>query len=821
MYGFLADWSLVANVLLFGAVVLAMGFYGVPLLVWAVVWGAFLFSWGVGLIPGLILLSPFLVFLIPPIRSQLFSANVMRTLKKLGMIPAISETEKTAVEAGTTWVEADLFSGKPDFDAILNEPYLFVNEEERAFLDNQVEHLCSLVDDHDATEKGDISPATWAYLKKEKFFGMIIPKEYGGLGFSAIAHSEVVAKVTSHSVATAITVMVPNSLGPAELILHYGTDEQKKHYLPRLASGEEIPCFGLTELSAGSDAGSMTSKGIVFKDEDGSLKIRLDFSKRYITLSAVSTVIGLAVKLFDPDNLLGQGEDLGITCILVPSKAEGVTLGRRHDPLGVPFYNCPIDGKDVVLSIDNVIGGKDGCGKGWRMLMESLAAGRSISLPSQTAGSVQAVARATGAYAAVRKQFGISIGDFEGIHEALAEIGANTYLNEALRRFTAGAVDKGLKPAVASAIAKYNATEIGRQTAVHAMDVVGGAGISLGKRNLIAKHYNVAPIAVTVEGANILTRTMIIFGQGAIRCHPYAWKELQALEAGDVKAFDSVFSAHVGHIFRNACRALLLTLTRGRLANTPSSPIKSVYRRLAWSSASFAFLSDIALGLYGGRLKFRESITGRFADILSWMYLITASARRFEAEGGQKEHEAFIHYIAAKGFSEIQNAFDGIYQNIDIPVGKFIFSKLIAAWSRLNTMAIPFDDQNRREISAVLTTPGAARDSITKIAYYAPKEADSHARLLEEAFLANADAAAISRKVSRAAKKKEIKKAKFSEMAKEAAEKSIISQEELDILGKAHELALEAMKVDEFDIHKYKSGSVNLWKSESEKIESA
>ena len=505
-------------VCLLGLVVVlcALGYFGSPLWLWGVTLGSLLALCGFYVLATLVV-AVCLAFCLPEIRKKFFSGFVMKMLDKLGAVPAISETEKIAIEAGDTWIEKDLFSGTIDYKKIHKEPWQRLTSEEQEFVNQKVAKLCAMADDWSIHENRDFSEEIWDYLRQEKFFGMIIPKEYGGLQFSAKLNSEVVAQLTSRSIPLAITVMVPNSLGPAELLLHYGTQQQKEYYLPRLANGEEIPCFGLTETNAGSDAGSMQSKGIVFQGEDDKLYIKLQWKKRYITLGAIATLLGLAIKLEDPDNLLGKGTHLGITCILVDAKLPGVKLGLRHDPLGVPFYNCPIEGEDVIVSVDQIIGGASGAGKGWQMLMECLAAGRAISLPAQGTGTTHLVARLSGAYSELRKQFGISIGQFEGIAEQLSHIGAMSYLTESMRIFTAGAVDSGKKPAVVSAMAKYLGTEISRNVLNRGMDVLGGAGISCGPRNLLAHPYIAAPIGITVEGANILTRTMIIFGQGALR----------------------------------------------------------------------------------------------------------------------------------------------------------------------------------------------------------------------------------------------------------------------------------------------------------------
>ncbi|MCJ8277312.1 MAG: acyl-CoA dehydrogenase, partial [Bdellovibrionales bacterium] len=516
---------------------------------------------------------------------KMISSLVLGAFKKFGLIPKISDTERTALEAGVVWIESDLFSGKPNLKKILKEPYPELTEKEKKVVDEKVDKLCSLVDDWKLWETREFTPEALDYIKKEKFFGMIIPEEHGGLGFSALAHSEVIAKLSTRSIGLGVFIMVPNSLGPAELLYHYGTEDQKKKYLPRLAVGEEIPCFALTEPHAGSDAGSIQSSGEVFKGDDGKLYIKLNWNKRWITLAAISTLLGVAFRLRDPENLLGKGEDVGITCALIPTKTEGVVVGQRHDPLGVPFYNCPTQGKDVVVPLEDVVvGGVDGCGKGWSMLMDCLTAGRGISLPSQSAGAGKFASRVVSALTVNRKQFGLSVGKFEGVEEPLSRIVGMNYVMEACRVFTAGSVDSGIKSPVVTAIAKHYNTEMMRKVVNDSMDVLGGAGISRGPRNVLAHPYIAAPIGITVEGANIMTRTLIIFGQGALRAHPYAYKEVAAVEANDLGAFDNAFWGHIGHIIANFCRTIVLGFTRGYFASTPGGPAKRAYQKLKWTS---------------------------------------------------------------------------------------------------------------------------------------------------------------------------------------------------------------------------------------------
>jgi acyl-CoA dehydrogenase len=739
------------------------------------------------------------IFVIRPVRRALLSRVIMKILGPI--MPAVSETERTAIEAGSVWAEAELFSGKPDFKKLMNEPWPTLTAEEQAFLDGPVEELCRVVDDWQVWEERELPQAAWEIIKREKFLGMIIPKEYGGLGFSAFAHSEVIPKLATRSIPLCITVMVPNSLGPAELLAHYGTDEQKRRLLPKLATGEEIPCFALTEPGAGSDAGSISSSGVVFRGDDGKLYLRLNWNKRYITLAAISTLLGLAFKLRDPENLLGRGEEPGITCALVPTDTPGVVIGRRHDPLGTPFYNCPTQGHDVVVPIDAIIGGPEWAGKGWRMLTESLAAGRGVSLPAQSAGGTKLGARVVSAYASVRKQFGLPIGKFEGIEEPVARIAGYNYLLESMRKFTLGAIDRGSKPAVVTAMAKYNATEIGRKVINDAMDVAGGSGISRGPRNLLAHFYIATPIGITVEGANILTRTLIIFGQGALRAHPYALKEVEAIAARDLVAFDRAFWGHIGHILRNSFRSFVLSLTRGALASSPvSGPTARYYRKLSWASATFAILSDIAMGALGGSLKLKEKLTGRFADALSWMYIGTAVLRRYEAEGRRAEDLPFVHFAMNHALHEIQKAFDGIFANLPVPGLTWFFRGPLYAWSHLNALARDANDRQTHKIASLIMTDSDQRNRMTE-GIYLP--ADGQLALLEETFRTVKLAEAVDRKVRAAVKARTLAKAKGRALYDNALTGGVITADEHALLARAEQLRNEAIQVDDFSQEEY------------------
>lgn len=804
-FGFLFQYPLWAVIVSMVLVAVLFAFWGLPLWAWAIagfvaLWGFSAPAWSLWVFGGLAVL-----FNVKPLRRVILTGPLMKLLDALNFLPAISDTERTAIEAGNIWVDAELFSGKPDLKRLASESYPELDDKEKAFLEGPVEELCSMVDDWDVFVRKGFTDEVWQYMQDNKFFGLIIPEEYGGLEFSASAHSAIIAKLASRCGPLATTVMVPNSLGPAELLMHYGTQEQKDHYLPRLATGDEMPCFALTEPTAGSDAGAMTAEGEVFKGEDGQLYIRLNFTKRYITLAAISTLIGLAFKLRDPENHLGKGEYPGITCALVPSETEGIKLGRRHDPLGIPFYNCPIDGEDAVISVDQIIGGPEQAGNGWRMLMESLGVGRGISLPAQSVGGAKVATRALGAYTAVRRQFGINIGKFEGIEEPMARVGGFTYLMDAARRYTCAGLDIGEKPSVVTAIAKYNFTELGRKIVNDAMDIQGGAGISRGPRNIFAHSYMSMPIAITVEGANILTRSLMIFGQGAIRCHPYAYDEIDALTRGDTKAFDENFWKHIGHVVRNFGRSLLMSLSRGAIAPSPvGGPASRYYKKLSWASASFALLADIALGSYGGGLKIKEKISGRFADILSWMYLATATLRRYDAEGQREEDRIFFEWSMDYAFAQIQEAFDAIYREIKVPGLSWLFRGPIALWSRMNRIGSSPSDKLGHKVAQAMQQRGEQRDRITD-GIYIPEETDQALGRYENAMRLLEEAEPVYRKIRAATKKKELPKTQPRFVIDQAREKGIISDEEAELIRKAEEARVDVVQVDEFTLEEYEN----------------
>jgi len=772
-----------------------LGYIGVPLWIWTVYTIALLPLFHPPIALWGIVSAIALILNLPPLRRTLLTAPLLKLIQNLNLLPKISDTERAAIEAGNVWIEGEYFTGIPNFDRIRTEPYPQPTPEIQAFLDGPVEHVCQMATDWDIYQRKDLPPEIWDYLKQERFFGMMIPEEYGGLGFSNLAYSAVMVKLASRSFTYIATVGVANSLGPAKLLLRYGTPEQKQHYLPRLARGEDIPCFALTEPNAGSDAANISSHGEVFKGDDGKLYLRLNWRKRYITMGAIATLLGLAFRLRDPGNLLGKGQDVGITCVLVPTNTPGVLINKRHDPMGVPFYNSPTEGHNVILPIEQIIGGVEQAGQGWKMLMQALAAGRGISFPASCTGVGKLVARVASAHSVVRQQFGLSIGRFEGIEEPLARIAGFTYILDAVRLYTCGAVDRGEQPAVVSAIAKYTTTELSRRIINDGMDILGGSGICRGPRNLLANIYTATPISITVEGANILTRTLMIFGQGVIRCHPYVYAEIQALQDGDAAVFDRAIWPHLGLLVRNLFRTKLLYLTRGRLAHSPvSGPTAIYYRKLAWASATFALLSDLALLSFGGSLKRKEKLTGRFADVLSWMYLGTATLRRFEAEGQQADDLPTVHWVMQYALAQIQDAFEGIFSNLDIPLlGSLLKGPGLTFW-RLNPMGTLPSDRLGSQVAQALQKGGEVRDRLTT-GIYIPSDPDQALGRLEYAFNLTHQVAPLLKKIKQANPKNLSRSANLAENANSL---ELISEAEKDLLQEAEIARNDAIQVDAF-----------------------
>jgi acyl-CoA dehydrogenase len=795
------------------AILIAAGvlaYFRAPLLVWTAAIAAGLLTLYVFLAPSrgvavgiaipLILLA--FLFNVAWLRRWILSAPLLCAFRRV--MPAMSDTEREALEAGTVWWEGELFSGAPRWKKLLAVPPPALSEEERAFLAGPVEMLCRMLDDWDITNvRKDLSPEAWRFLKEQGFFGMIIPRRYGGLEFSAQAHSAVVTKVASRSITAAVTVMVPNSLGPAELLLHYGTDAQKDHYLPRLASGQDIPCFALTGPEAGSDASSIPDRGVVcratFQGKPDVLGIRLNWEKRYITLGPVATLLGLAFRLFDPDHLLGPEEDIGITLALIPTDTPGVRIGTRHNPLNIPFQNGPNWGEDVFIPLEWVIGGRERVGQGWRMLMECLAAGRSISLPALSTGLGKLISRATGAYARVRKQFKVPIGKFEGIEEALARIGGYVYLCDAARTLTARAVDLGEQPAVASAIVKYQLTEHGRRIVNDAMDVQGGSGICLGPQNYVGSAYQGVPIMITVEGANILTRTLIIYGQGVVRCHPYVLRELRAVadreRARAVREFDRAIFGHIGFVLSNAVRAFCLGLTNARFVRVPvAGPARRYAQQLTRLSSAFAFISDIAMLTFGGALKRKEKISGRLADVLSYLYLASAVIKRFEDDGRPDADVPLMRFACEYCLHQAEKSLVVILKNFPSRALDWLCGGLCFPAGR---HFHPPSDRLGRAVAELLVAPSPTRDRLSS-GIFLTDDPQEILGILEDALPKVIAAEPLERALGKYVAAHPLLHGHFEGQLEAALRDRIISAEQADVLRAAQAARRQVIRVDDF-----------------------
>ena len=708
------------------------------------------------------------------------------------VLPAMSDTEREALEAGDVWWDADLFTGNPDWSKLIANPPASLTEEEKAFLNGPVDELCAMLDEWKIFwEWRDLPPEVWDFIKQKKFFGMIIPKEFGGLGFSPYAHSEVVRKLSSRSIVAAVTVMVPNSLGPGELLMRFGTREQQDRWLPRLADGRDIPCFGLTSPEAGSDAASMIDSGVICKGTfEGRevLGLKLNWHKRYITLGPVATLLGLAFKAYDPDHLVGSQEELGITVALIPTQLPGVSIGHRHLPAMQVFQNGPNWGRDVFIPLDYIIGGQERLGQGWKMLMTALAAGRGISLPSLSAAGAAYAARTTGAYARIREQFGISISKFEGIEEPLARIAGTAYLLDAARRLTCAALNEGHHPAVISGIMKLQATERMRLAIDDALDIHGGKAVIDGPQNYIGNLYRAVPVGITVEGANILTRNLIVFGQGAIRAHPYLLEEMNALRDEDrargLEAFDRAFWNHVGHTFKNLFRAIGRSWTFGLFAPAPGAgEATRFYRQLSRYSAAFALLADMALLTLGGALKRKEMLSARFGDILSELYLLSAALKRWQDEGRQRQDFALLEWCMASGFRTIESRLAEILANLP---NRFVATILKFVVQPFGARVLGPPDRVVHNCAQVLLEPSAARDRLTPDLSHV--EDDGGRARLEKAFLL-VTAAEDARKKMRGAHLHDWN---------EAARRGVITQAEAGQLAAAHEAVAKVIEVDDF-----------------------
>ena len=750
-----------------------------------------------------------LALAIPVLRRKLISDGVLAAFRKL--MPEMSPTERDALEAGTVWWDGELFSGRPNWQRLLDMPKPALTADEQRFLDNEVETLCGMTTDWETTNVyKDLPPQVWQYIKDHGFLGMIIPKEYGGLGFSAFAHSQAITRLSTHCGTTAVTVMVPNSLGPGELLLHYGTEEQKRYYLPRLARGLEVPCFALTSPVAGSDAAAIPDYAFVcWGEHEGrrTLGLRVTWDKRYITLGPVATLLGLAFRAYDPEKLVGDKEDLGITCALIPTTHPGVEIGRRHMPLNAVFQNGPNSGKDVFIPMDWVIGGQPMLGQGWRMLMECLAAGRGISLPSSNTGMAILAVRGVGGYARVRTQFRTAIGKFEGIEEALARMGGNLYMMDATRMVTAGAIDQGERPAVLTAIAKYHITERARQVINDGMDVIGGKGICMGPSNFLGGAYMQHPVAITVEGANILTRSLIIFGQGAIRCHPYVLKEIRATRHTDLQrasiAFDAALFGHLRYAISNFARTLIMGWTGSHFVAVPPSvapETRRYYQQLTRFSAALAFLADVSMGTLGGALKRKEKLSARLGDILSLMYLCSATLKRFEMEGCQQADAPLMHWAIWDAMFKAQNAFEGVISNFPKRTIAFALRRIVFPLGR--PYVVP-SDRIGQHVARLLIAPSASRDRLTAGIHIGTRD-DDPIGLIERALTATIAAELIEAKLRSAIKTGRLDGsvppgAGIEVLASRAQAAGIIGVDEVRALVAQRELVARVIRVDDFD----------------------
>jgi len=787
------------------AVLWALAYVAAPLWAWTVAVGLALLAdgWLCHTAPtvGWIVFAVLALLLnIRPLRRMLVTDHVLGWFRKV--LPPISETERIAIDAGNTWWDADLFTGRPDWRKLLATPAAKLTDEEQAFLDGPVQEFCASLDDwHITHDLQDLPPAAWEQIRKHRFFGMIIPKQYGGLGFSALAHSTVVMKIGTRSTSAAVTVMVPNSLGPGELLMHYGTEEQKSYYLPRLARAEEIPCFALTGPYVGSDAGALPDIGIVCKGTykgKETLGFRVSWDKRYITLAPVATILGVAFKAYDPEHLLGEKEDLGITLGLIPTDLPGIEIGTRHNPLNAAFMNGPTRGKDVFIPFDCLIGGTEYIGKGWMMLMNCLSVGRAISLPALGTGAGKHASRVTGAYGRVRKQFRVPIGKFEGVEEALARIGGLTYRMDAARRLTAGALDRGEKPSVLSAILKYHCTEGMRQVLGDAMDVHGGRGVMMGPRNYLARGYQAVPVSITVEGANILTRSMIIFGQGAIRAHPYLLKEMEAASSEDrAKAsveFDKALFAHIGFTISNAARSLFLGLTGALLTPAPvSGATARYYRQLTRMSSVFTFVADVGLLMMGGEMKRKEKLSARYGDMLSHLYLASAALKQYEEQGRPEADLPLVEWACQDSLYAIQQALEGLLRNFPSRPMAWLMRALVMPAGR--PYAPPCDKLGHK-VASLLLQPSDARDRLTRYAFTSQDPQDPVGRM-EHAMKQTLAAEPVEEKLQ-AGLKKRLTPANYLTLVDDAARKAVLSADEAKLLRDTHMVVRDAIDVDEF-----------------------
>src|SRR6266478_195954 len=776
--------------------------------------------WALGTAPAwwkILISVPFAVLFLlnlRPLRIRLITRPFMKKYRKL-----LSATEREALDAGTGWWDGELFTGGPNWQKLMSAKAPVLSDAEQAFLDGPCEELCAMIDDWDITHRrADIPEAVWVFIKSRGFFAMIIPKKYGGLEFSAYAHSCVLAKIASRSATVSSTVAVPNSLGPAELLNHYGTEEQKNYYLPRLARGEEVPCFALTGPRAGSDASSIPDTGVVCRGTWQGREIvglKLNFSKRYITLAPVATVIGLAFRMFDPDRLLGGKTDIGITCALIPRSTPGVSIGRRHFPLNIPFQNGPILGKDVFVPLDFIIGGPRMAGSGWRMLVEQLSVGRCISLPSNATGAAKAAVWATGAYARIRSQFNTPVGRFEGVEAVIARMAGLTYIMDAARSVTAGAIDGGEKPSVPSAMLKYHVTEMGRQVANDAMDVHGGKGICLGPRNYLGRGYQIVPVAITVEGANLLTRNLIIFGQGAVRCHPFVLREMSAARnpdrAAGVEEFDRALFGHIGFTISNAVRSLIMALTHARFTHAPvQNSTARYYQHIVRFSASFAFAVDVAMLTLGGYLKKKEGLSARLGDVLSCMYLASMVLKHHENQGAQEEDLPIVEWACRNLLYHAQEQLHGFLRNFPSAALAALMRALIFPRGRVYSAP---DDRLGHKVAGLVTSPTEARERLCQYIYWTLEPANPLG-LLQEALLLAVQLEPLEKRIRvEGVKTGKVTALDLPGRIQQALAAGIVSETEAAALRDYDRKVMDLIHVDDFEPHEL--GALSAPASES------
>ena len=786
-----------------------LSYHRASLIVWTIAVAALLFTasilghihWFVLSVSWLVFAVVAVCFNVKAVRAMLFSKLILKLYRKLK--PSISDTEREALEAGTLGWEAEFFTGKPDWDKLSAIPAAELTQEEKTFIDGPVEKLCQMLDNWKISHQDlDLPPEVWQFIKENGFLGMIIPKKYGGLEFSAFGHAEVLVKIASMNIALGTVVSVPNSLGPAELLLEYGTKEQKEYYLPRLAKGEDIPCFALTSERAGSDAGSIVDYGVVCKGRfEGKqvLGIKLNWDKRYITLSPIATLIGLAFKLYDPNGLLGEQEDLGITCALIPANTKGVTTGRRHFPVHSVFPNGPIQGKDVFIPLGWIIGGVEQAGNGWKMLMECLAAGRSISLPSMAMGGIKSAFYATGAYARIRKQFNVAIGEFGGVAQALARVGGLTYLAEAARTLSLASLDQGDKSAVISAICKYHVTEIARKVTNDAMDIHGGKAICLGPKNYMAQGYEAVPISITVEGANILTRSMIIFGQGAMRCHPYIFKEMEAANNRDekqaLKDFDQAIFAHVGQIISNKSRAFLLGLSGGYFHMAKRGIAKRYYRQLTRFASAFAYVTDVSMITLGAKLKRMETISARLGDLLSYLYMGSALIKYFEVQSCSKEEKIFLDWGCQYVLYQLQRRMDEFLLNFP---NRFVALCMRVVVFPLGRRLKPPSDKLNKKIADFITHPSIARNHLGLNSYLTPNK-NNPVGIMQQVLMQAVEVEPLEKKIHKAFRSGKVKGITFAEQVQSAEASGVLTAKEAEKILAYDKKRMEVIAVDDFD----------------------